>query len=84
MNTKTIITTCLLLLGTMALQAQELKYFRDNFGKYGYKDQSGKIIVEPKYDMAFTFMNGVAPINIGGDESLIRVGIDSRGGKRGF
>ena len=64
MNTKTIFTICLLLLGTMALQAQELKYFRDNYGKYGYKDQSGKIVVEPKYDRAYNFSEGLAMVEL--------------------
>lgn len=66
MNTKKIITTCLLLLGAMALQAQELKPFKADNGKYGYKDQNGKIIIEPKYDNARHFSDGVAAVSLGG------------------
>ena len=64
MNTKTIFTICLLLLGTMALQAQEqeLKRFRDDNGKWGYKDQNGKVIIAPKYDLVYDFSDGMAVV----------------------
>src|SRR5690554_5737489 len=57
MNTKTIFTICLLLLGAIAMQAQEqeLKRFRDDNGKWGYKDQNGKVIIAPKYFLAYDF-----------------------------
>src|SRR5690554_1149005 len=46
----TIKTTAIAICTFMAtaLQAQELKSFEEN-GKYGLKDQSGKVIVEAKY-----------------------------------
>lgn len=45
---KTIAIAIITFMAT-AVQAQELKSFEEN-GKYGLKDQSGKVIVEPKYN----------------------------------
>jgi hypothetical protein len=33
-------------------------------GKYGYIDESGSIVVEPKFDQAFNFDNGLATVQI--------------------
>lgn len=61
MKTKTLTTICLLLFGTMALQAQ--KPFLDTNGKYGIKDKEGKIIVAGKYDEAeWEFSEGILPV----------------------
>src|SRR5690606_40611915 len=40
--------------------------FKGTNGKYGYKDQSGKVIVEPIYDFAYDFSEGLAAVNVGG------------------
>ena len=67
MKTKTLFTICLLLLGTIVVQAQELKPFYDNnTNKLGYKDQNGKEIVMPKYDRAYEFSEGMARIQLKG------------------
>lgn len=50
MKSKAIITICLLLIGATALQAQDLKPFYDNNGKFGYKDTKGKVVIPPKYN----------------------------------
>lgn len=44
---------------------QELIPYEEN-GKFGYKDSIGNVIVQPKYDRAEEFSQGVAIINIGG------------------
>lgn len=65
MNTKTIITTCLLLLGTMALQAQELIPFKEDIlliGKWGYKNDRGTIVIKPEYTDAQYFSEGLAMV----------------------
>ena len=67
MKTKTLFTICLLLLGTIVLQAQDLKPFKADNGKYGYKDPNGKIIVQPKYDFAYDFSEGLAGVHILGE-----------------
>lgn len=65
-----ILTIYFLLFGAMAVQAQELKAFSDNtfsrFGKWGFKDQNGKVIVEPKYDSFGEFSEGLAWVKTGG------------------
>src|SRR5690606_23632207 len=33
-------------------------------GKYGYKDQSGNVIVEPNYDFAYEFSEGLAGVHV--------------------
>jgi len=69
MNTKTIFTICLLLLGKMAVQAQELVPFQEGteydtpiFGKWGYKDSKGKIVIKPEYTDAKYFSEGLAMV----------------------
>lgn len=87
MSSKTIFTICLLLLGAIAVQAQELKSFKADNDKYGYKDQNGKIIIEAKYDYAKIFTEGLAPVNIGGKLSAFSVndyGSYVIGGKWGY
>lgn len=56
MNTKSIFTTCLMLFGMMALQAQ-VRFLSDN-GKFGFKDQDGKVVIEPIYENAGTTFSG--------------------------
>jgi len=47
---KAILTTLCLMLFAATLQAQKLNSFFDNkSGKYGYKDETGKIIIPAKY-----------------------------------
>lgn len=67
-------------------QTQELKAFSDKplnrFGKWGFKDQNGKVIVAPKYNSSHQFREGLAAVSIGGsyDEEFDRV----LGSKYGF
>lgn len=66
MKTKILFTICLLLFGAMVMQAQELTKFKGNNHKYGFKDQNGKVIIEPQYDYAEDFSEGLGAVNIGG------------------
>ena len=67
-------------------QIQELKAFSDKplnrFGKWGFKDQNGKVIVAPKYNSSHQFREGLAAVSIGGsyDEEFDMV----LGSKYGF
>jgi hypothetical protein len=36
--------------------------FRKNFGKWEYKDKTGKTVIEPRFDWGGSFVQGVAPI----------------------
>jgi len=40
-------------------------------GKYGFKDQTGKIIVEAKYDDAYDFIEGAAQVTLDNKSGLI-------------
>ena len=44
-----------------AVQAQQLETFEEN-GKYGFKDQNGKVTIEPKYSGAENFSEGLASV----------------------
>src|SRR5690554_1098122 len=81
MKTKTLFTICLLLLGTMALQAQDLKPFKDNNDKWGFQDQNGKIVITPKYDGVDYFSEDLVAVNLGGFSSDL---VGFAGGKWGF
>ena len=49
----------------IAVQAQELNSFKADNGKYGYKDQNGKVIIAPKYDIAsYDFNEGLARVSL--------------------
>lgn len=60
--------------------AQQLQPYEDEkTGKYGYKDESGKIVVKPVYDIAYEFTDGkYAEVNIGADYAK------NKGGKWGI
>lgn len=49
----------------IALSAQAQIRFQDENGKYGLKNEAGKVVVEPKYDDLISFSDGVAFVNIG-------------------
>ncbi len=56
MKTLKKITLVIFLLGSvMGLQAQELKLFKAENGNWGYKDNTGKVIIEPKFKNAKEF-----------------------------
>jgi hypothetical protein len=40
-------------------------------GKYGFIDKTGKVAIQPKYDTAGSFRDGLAGITIGNEEGYI-------------
>ena len=40
-------------------------------GKYGYINENGEVVIEPKYDYAGEFSRGLADVNIGGKDGYI-------------
>jgi uncharacterized caspase-like protein len=44
--------------------AQDLKYFQDATGKYGFKDASGKVVIKAQYDDVSNFHCGMASVQI--------------------
>ncbi len=68
MNLKILVAICLSLFGAIALQAQELKPFMPKggaFNLWGYQDQNGKVIIQPKYGRAEAFSEGLAAVHTG-------------------
>ena len=57
-----IITSAFVCYLTLTLNAQDLKPFKSDKGKWGYKDQSGKEIVAAKYENAWDFSEGMAMV----------------------
>lgn len=63
---KTTLKTTAIAIGMFiatAVQAQQLVAFKEN-GKAGFKDQSGKVIIEPKYSGAEDFSEGLACVSL--------------------
>lgn len=44
--------------------AQDLHFFKDVNGKYGFKDNNEDIIISAKYDDAYVFSEGLAAVKI--------------------
>lgn len=57
--------------GFFSAHAQLTPFYSDAKGKYGYKDQEGKIIVTPKYDLAYQFVEGMAAFRVDGKYGYI-------------
>ncbi|HEV2861439.1 MAG TPA: WG repeat-containing protein [Pyrinomonadaceae bacterium] len=49
--------------------------------KYGYIDKVGKFIIEPRYDQAAPFSEGVAKVATGSEGSEEKIGFIGRGGR---
>lgn len=56
---------------TINVNAQSLKSFKDNKGKYGYKDEKGNVIINPKYEDASGFYEGLASVELKGKYGFI-------------
>jgi hypothetical protein len=44
------------------LPAQELKHFKDKKDRYGYKNAEGKVVIEPRYQYAADFTEGLGGV----------------------
>lgn len=58
-------------LGFFNARAQLAPFFSDAEGKYGYKDKEGKIVVSPKYELAYQFVEGRAAFRLAGKYGYI-------------
>lgn len=65
MKIKTAFSICLLLAVSFTLQAQDLKSFKAENGKYGFRDEKGNIVVPGKYDLVNEFVEERAVVRIG-------------------
>ncbi|MEI7830827.1 MAG: WG repeat-containing protein [Prolixibacteraceae bacterium] len=62
---KIILMICFILAGT-AVQAQLKPFYSGSNDKYGFKDNQGKEIVAPSYDLAYSFTEGMATVRLDG------------------
>lgn len=63
----------------LAMAQKPEPYLDEKTNKYGYKDESGKIVIKPLYDIAYEFTDGkYAEVNIGADYEK------NKGGKWGI
>lgn len=60
----------LLLITTVVLSWQQQKP-RKKDGKYGYIDSTGKFVIEPRFNWAGEFSEGLARVGIGGKGGVI-------------
>ncbi len=51
---------------TVVCKAQVAPFYSATNDKYGYKDSKGVVIVEPKYDLAYTLDEGMAAVRLDG------------------
>lgn len=66
------ITFLIILLSfSMMLKAQINPFFSATNDKYGYKDASGKVIIAPKYDLAYPIEEGMAAVKLNGKYGYI-------------
>ena len=56
----------ILLSFSMILKAQVNPFYSATNDKYGYKDANGKVIIEPKYDLAYSVDEGMAAVKFNG------------------
>ncbi len=65
-------TALLALFLALPLAAQNLKPYVEDSGKFGFKDKTGKIIIQPKFDSAWQFgSEGLAAVEMNGKRGFI-------------
>ena len=64
-NLTKVFLTALLVASTLFSFGQNLEKFQADNGKYGFKDSTGKVVVEAKYDDVYDFSKGLAKVFIG-------------------
>jgi len=62
---KIILLISMLFLGNI-LKAQITPFYSATSDKYGYKDEKGQVIVEPKYDLAYPLEEEMAAFRLNG------------------
>jgi len=51
--------------------AQLIPFYSADNNLYGYKDSSGKVVVTPRYDLAYHFTEGMAAVRLAGKYGYI-------------
>ena len=63
--------TVLMIASTLFSYGQNLEKFKSDDGKYGFKNSTGKVVVEAKYDNAYDFHEGLALVELNGKWGFI-------------
>ena len=61
---KKIILSAVCFLLLYGLNAQNLTAYKNEMGKYGFKDNAGRIIITARFDNAMAFENGLAYVQL--------------------
>ena len=56
----------LILSSTLQLEAQLKPFYSAEIEKYGFKDSAGHVVVSPRYDLAYAFVEGLAAVRLQG------------------
>ena len=56
----------LLLLSSITVKAQIIPFYAAASEKYGYKDANGKVVVAPRFDLAYPLTEGMAAVRLDG------------------
>ena len=65
----TLLLFCLML--SSMLKAQVVPFYSATNDKYGYKDEKGKVVVEPKYELAYPLNEGMAAVRLNGKYGFV-------------
>ena len=57
-----LLLTAIMIASTLFSYGQNLEKFFDN-GEYGFKDSTGRVVVEAKYDWTYDFSEGLAKVD---------------------
>lgn len=76
---KNLLLLALLLTSNVVL-AQQYLPFMDNNGKWGYRDFSNNVVIQPQYDKGFSFVDGFACVAINSSAGM-QYGVINRSGK---
>lgn len=66
-----ILTFAMAMIYCISSFAQDITPFQDDKGRWGYKNQDGKVIYKCKFEVADQFSNGVARVGSGGKFGLL-------------
>lgn len=61
----------LLMLSGLVLKAQVIPFYSAANDKYGYKDGKGKVVIEPKFELAYFPEEGMAAVRLNGKYGYI-------------
>jgi hypothetical protein len=71
MKNEKIVLLIFIMISGLMLKAQIIPFYSAANDRYGFKDTKGKVIVEPKYDLAYSPEEGMATVRLNGKYGFI-------------